>query len=391
MKKFIFFAILCCALPPAFCQSAARYYSMALKSNDDAEQIKLFTKAIEKNPRLTEAYHRRGDLYRKKGALKSAMADYTKTISLAPKNPFKYYARALAYMDAKDYVMAADDFTKAIKLKSDFDAFYYNRALAYYKLERYRDALRDIAVVKNKKKFATDIVMLEGKANFSLYNYSAARKAFERAAALDPQNAEAFFYIGRIEFNNEMYDEAISYFSKALNADGSYAAAYRLRAAAFKEIEDYPAALEDYGALISLTPNYASYNLRGLIYETIENYSAALEDFNAAVSANPKWAIAYNNRGYSYLKMKNYKKAFEDFETALKLAANLPTPYINMAGYYWTAKKDKKNMYKYIDLAIKRNYKDLDSLYEENKKGWMFKNINNTIEFRSFLSNYSKN
>ena len=95
--------------------------------------------------------------------------------------------------------------------------------------------------------------------------------------------------------------------------------------------------------------------------------------------------MAYNNLGYANLKLKNWDAAKKDLETAVKLAPDLSLPYVNLAGYYWLHKKDKKNALNNLDQALKRSYKDIDGLYEDGKKGWMFKNLNNTPQFRSLI------
>jgi len=390
MKKLFLLPLFILMCAAAFGQSAGQFYAEAMQTQDMGERLKLLNKAIEKNPRFTAAYHQRGDLYRSAGNLRRAVEDYTQTIKLAPQDPFRLYARALAYMDRKAFALAADDLTAAIKLKSDFDDFYYHRAVAYMELGKYNEALKDLGKIKNRRKRRADIDLMQARANFYIYNYTAARKGFEQILARSPDDTTALFYLGRINYNNEMYDEAISLFSKALNRDAAYANALRLRAAAYRDTGEHQAAIDDYTALIAINPDFGNYNRRGLVYEDIKDFKAAARDFSEAIALNPKWPIAYNNRGYAYLKLRDYKKAFEDLDAALKLGPNMPTIHINMAGYYWTARKDKKNMYKHLDLGFKNNFKDTDSLFEENKKGWLFKGINNTVEFRSFLSNYGK-
>ena len=86
-----------------------------------------------------------------------------------------------------------------------------------------------------------------------------------------------------------------------------------------------------------------------------------------------------------YLKQKKYAAARADFETAIKLDDTLPTPYINLAGLYWLQKKDRRNVYRHLEKALKRNFKDFDSLYDEDRKGWMFQGINKTAEFRAVM------
>ena len=85
------------------------------------------------------------------------------------------------------------------------------------------------------------------------------------------------------------------------------------------------------------------------------------------------------------MQLKDWNGAKADLETAIRLDGTSPTPYVNLAGVYWIAKKDRKNMFDNLDKAVRRNFKNFDSLYDEDQKGWMFKNINKTAEFRAVL------
>ena len=126
------------------------------------------------------------------------------------------------------------------------------------------------------------------------------------------------------------------------------------------------------------------------LIKKIKEWQKAVEDYNKAIELNPKWAVPYNNRAYCQMKLRNFKEAKKDLDTSLKLSPKAPTTLVNNAGYYWTAKKDKKNMYANLQAAMKNNFRDFDSLYDENQKGWLFKNINESLEFRSFSAPYSK-
>ena len=121
------------------------------------------------------------------------------------------------------------------------------------------------------------------------------------------------------------------------------------------------------------------------MYEEMGELDKALADYSKTIEISPKWPIAYNNRGYVYLKQKNYNLAKKDFEKAIELDDTLPTPYINLAGTYWLQKKDRRNVYRYLDQALKRGFRDFDALYDQDRKGWMFNNINRTSEFRAVM------
>ena len=109
------------------------------------------------------------------------------------------------------------------------------------------------------------------------------------------------------------------------------------------------------------------------------------KDYTSSLELNPTWAISYNNRGYVNMKMGKYDEAKKDFESELKYSPALASAAINYAGYFWTVKRDKKNMYKYLNKALKANFKDTASLYDDTQKGWLFKKINNTLDFRTFI------
>ena len=384
MRYFIPFLLVLILNLPCWALTAKQYYQNAIEEKDSKKKIELLTKAINQAPKYISAIQRRGDAYKEQGKMKKALADYSKVIKLAPKDPFKYYKRGLAYLDIKDYTSAKSDFDKAIYLKQDYSEFYYNRAICLIELGQMKKALADLKKVR-RKSLEKKVLFLQGRANYKLYNYDTAENIFNNLLQKDPDNDEAILYLARIQINREKYDEAISLLSRVINKDSKNETALMLRAAALKEVSLFKEAIEDYTALIALNPQAIYYNRRGLIYEELEDWQAAQKDYTSSLELDPSWAISYNNRGYINMKMGKYEKAKQDFEQALKYSPQLAVASINYAGYFWTAKHDKKNMYKYLDKALKANFKDTASLYDPTEKGWLFKKINNTVDFRTFI------
>ncbi len=388
MKHFVYLIIvLLFSAVAAQAQTANALINQARKETDPAKKVRLLTQATVKAPQLAVAWHNRADVYREQGNLSAALDDYTKAISLTPKDPFRYYARGLAYMDGGKYTLAAADFTRAIALKKTYPDFYLHRAQANMKLAKYTEAAADYQKYLAKRPKTQEIALDLTEAYISTYQYPKAEEELAYLQQQEPDAPEAYFWRGRMLHNQGNLDEAVSFYSKALNRNSSFAPAYRYRAAAFKDMGELEASAEDYTQLVALTPEAIFYNRRGLVYEELEQWDKALADYNTTIELSPKWPIAYNNRGYVYLKQKKYAAARADFETAIKLDDSLPTPYINLAGLYWLQKKDRRNVYRNLDKAVKRNFRDFDALYEKDKKGWMFSGISNTAEFRAALYN----
>jgi tetratricopeptide (TPR) repeat protein len=80
------------------------------------QSIADFTKVIQLNPSVPEAYYNRGIAYYKAGNLVLAIADFTKVIELNPTNPATYHNRAVMYYQLKEFDRAWGDVRKAEEL-----------------------------------------------------------------------------------------------------------------------------------------------------------------------------------------------------------------------------------------------------------------------------------
>lgn len=86
-------------------------------------------KAIELNPKLSEAYYQRAFVKLTLKDSQGAVKDYDKYISMDPNFYEAYYNRGLAYVDLGNTSNALLDFNKAIKLNPKHDLSYYFRAI----------------------------------------------------------------------------------------------------------------------------------------------------------------------------------------------------------------------------------------------------------------------
>jgi len=120
-----------------------------------------FTKAIELNPVVIEAYQWRGMAYESQKKNDLAIADYSKLIALSPKDNLAqrtkdnelhistaaYLRRGRIYHDQKKYDFAVHDYTKVIELNpfinDEGGMAYWLRAAAYTDQKKYLEAARD--------------------------------------------------------------------------------------------------------------------------------------------------------------------------------------------------------------------------------------------------------
>lgn len=131
--------------------------------------IGAFTKAIQLNPKMIDAYRQRAEVYLETKEFKLAIKDYDKVIELDPDYGGTYHDRGLAKQNLGNYNEAIEDFSKAIEAKKSIgDPYsylaYQNRANAYVKIGNYHAAIEDYS--KAIELQLQNIVLIIGKMKF---------------------------------------------------------------------------------------------------------------------------------------------------------------------------------------------------------------------------------
>jgi tetratricopeptide (TPR) repeat protein len=97
------------------------------------EAIADYTKVIEINPNLAEAYCKRGDAYRNQRKLSQTLSNF-----------LKVKTNSNDAIQDDQYQAAIADYTKAIEINPSFAAAYHNRGDAYFMIKEYDKAWADV-------------------------------------------------------------------------------------------------------------------------------------------------------------------------------------------------------------------------------------------------------
>lgn len=100
-----------------------------------------FTKAIELNPRLVNAYVARGVCFGEQHQFERGIADCTKAIRMSPENAIAYYKRGYLYQMKKNYSAAIADYDKALQFDPSFLELIFFKGWAYEALSLKKEAL----------------------------------------------------------------------------------------------------------------------------------------------------------------------------------------------------------------------------------------------------------
>jgi tetratricopeptide (TPR) repeat protein len=147
---------------------------------------------------------------------------------------------------------------------------------------------------------------------------------------------DRFFIQGNDALANQEYDQAISFYTRSLEADPDFALAYNNRGVA--RIEDgHPyEAIQDYNQAILIDPEYyEAYFNRAYANEEIGRLQKALEDVNFLQAIYPDSAYIPFYKGIIYTNERSYEAGIRSFQDAIALDGSNIEAYVNLATLYF--------------------------------------------------------
>jgi tetratricopeptide (TPR) repeat protein len=179
-----------------------------------ADAVDAQTEAIRADPRLSHAFENRALAYEKLNRLNEALADYASAISLRPAEPGAYLGRGILMLNHGAPERALPDFGKVIALDPTLIEARYNRGLAFLQLEQNRRAEVDFTNVIGRSPKDAGAYLNRGRAR-AIQGKAGARSDLDRAIALKPEWASAWYLRGRFLDSAGKVDEANADFLRA--------------------------------------------------------------------------------------------------------------------------------------------------------------------------------
>jgi tetratricopeptide (TPR) repeat protein len=206
---------------------------------------------------------------------------------------------------------------------------------------------------------------------FEKKNYYGAKRFFNDYLQVHPEEATAYYYLGRIAMEEQDLEAATDHFDKAVDIDDTRSEYFTWKGIAYVQLlstVDFmqqgiyaPRALNALETAVNLDPNnidarmwLASYYTNAPVFaggsqeKTKEQYEAVLE-------IDPAFVPGYINYGVALMGFEEYDLAFEYFEKALEYDPENYSVYLFIgqlsaeSGKYTT--QGELSLKKFIDLA----------------------------------------
>jgi tetratricopeptide (TPR) repeat protein len=190
-----------------------------------------------------------------------------------------------------------------------------------------RDAL-DLARSLEDTRLQSYIYNGLGSVYRALKQYDQAIAAFQRAIALDPDDAYPHNNLGNVYRALKQYDQAIAAFQRAIALNPDYATPHNGLGNVYSDRQQYDQAIAAFQRAIELDPDYARiHNNLGLVYRDMRQYDQAIAAFQRAIALDPDDARIHNNLGNVYHDRQQYDQAIAAFQRAIALDPDDASPY----------------------------------------------------------------
>jgi uncharacterized membrane protein YjgN (DUF898 family)/tetratricopeptide (TPR) repeat protein len=178
-----------------------------------------------------------------------------------------------------------------------------------------------------------DAYYWRGRAKAYLGDYQGALEDLRRAVGLDSNNARSYQLRGWIRWNLGEYEGAVADATQALTLDPRDIKAYRNRGWARERLGDHAGADRDYKQVLALDPrNAEEYIGRASVKGKLRDPQGALADLTQALTTNPKYVDAYVKRAWAKGNLGDHQGAVADATQALTINPQYVDAYVTRAG-----------------------------------------------------------
>ncbi len=279
------------------------------------QALRLFNRAIEKEPQRSEHYFAKGLLLANQKHYVEAESTIRSGIKVSPDSAVGYYYLGRISVEARDFDKATTHFEQAVTLNAAFEPAYVALGSVYEAKEDrdkaigiYRRYLQ--GVNPRNREIRHHLIRLQVSAK----QYDEALQELEGMLAEDPSDLDAQLRMGLVYGEQKNYPKAIQQLNQILTVRPAELKVRDYLGYLYEETRNYPKAIEAYRHNLRLEPAYFEGHLHlGVLQYRLKQYADAIEHLREASRLNPKQPESYIVLGLSHFQSEQYEPSLQAF------------------------------------------------------------------------------
>ena len=312
-----------------------QYGSLLWKAGRKAEARQMYTTLLKRDDKNRYALEALGYLSRDEGDNKAAETFFTRMAAAFPNDYVPYMALGDLYTAMKEYPRAQESYEKAHKLaptNSQIIASGSNAAIEAGKVDLAGQWIaRATGAMKNDPRVMRETeryLFLKGR-------YAESARLGEQAIVKLPHDRDAAVYLGYDYYNLGRYDEVLALVSRYEGVLPKEANFPLLAGHVHKQNQLLQQAIDDFSRALDKDPKmFEALVNRGYVRNDMQDAQGAIRDFEPAIKMNPNSGIARLGLAFSYLQLHRSREALEETNKAEKILGELGATHMARATAY---------------------------------------------------------
>lgn len=225
-----------------------------------------------------------GDKLYEKGDLQGAIDEFKRALLIDPSNINVHNSLGVCYGLSGDYELAIKEFETVVSMDSAEHMALFNLGLVHALRKEPVKALEFFLTADKINDNVYEIAFQSGKLYFESGDLAKARPFFERAAKIDPDAGAVYRYLGDCYAADNLQQDAISVYKKAIRYNPQDAASISALACLFDDQGENPEiTLMFCRESVGLSPENGLFRYRlGQLYSKLNRFEDALKEYKKA-------------------------------------------------------------------------------------------------------------
>jgi len=234
----------------------------------------------------------------------------------------------------------------------------------------------------NKKNINTQENFNLGLQNFKKNNFEDAESFFKKALNNNSGHLESNFLLGILQAKKKDFNKAKDFFIKTIQIDSSYIDAHYNLGIVFNELKDFQNSINCYEKTIQIDSNHAdAHNNLGMVFYKLRDFQNSINYYEKAIQIDSNNVHAYNNLGNSLIGLYRTKEAVDYYKKAIEIDSNYIKAHENLGIAFYKLGEFQKAISCH-EKAIQLNPNNLNS---HNNLGIIFHQLGQFKNAKSYF------